>query len=716
MALNNLKISRKLPLMITALAIVAIAATASIALTIAQRAATQDAKDKIVSIQTGKVKALNGYLQSIAEDLEIMADNDMVRQALVDFNAGWTAMGAGQTAALQNLYITQNPHPAGQKHKLDAATDGSLYSQAHAKYHDWFRYFLNARGYYDIFLINADGDVVYTVFKELDFATNVNTGQWKDTDLGHLFRATKAATDKEEKHFADFKPYAPSNDAPASFIAHAIMNADGSFAGALVFQMPIERINNVVQSAEGLGETGESYVVGQDKLMRTDARLAKESTLLKIRVDTAAVGKALAGENGVIFDVTYHGADGVSAYAPLEFLGTQWAIITEMDKAEFMQPIRDMQFYILISALVVLIVVTGAGIFISRMIVLPLNSMRSAMTDLAAGRFEVAVPALDRGDEIGEMAQSVQVFKENGIEAKRLREEQEAERERAIIEKRQAMNDLANTFEGDVGQVIASASEASVKLEKIAHVLTGVAAEANEKSMSVAASAEQTSANVHSVASASEELTASINEISSQVSRSAEVASEAKQKAQITSEQVQSLVSAVEQIGAVVTLISDIAEQTNLLALNATIEAARAGEAGKGFAVVASEVKSLANQTAKATEDIARQITAIQTATKESDKSIQDILDVIQRIDEISGTVAAAVEEQGAATSEIARNIQQASDGTTNVSHNITDVNNLTRTTGESASSVLSAAQALAHEFDSMKASVQSFLDRVRQG
>ncbi len=331
-------------------------------------------------------------------------------------------------------------------------------------------------------------------------------------------------------------------------------------------------------------------------------------------------------------------------------------------------------------------------------IVSPINKLVNCMDVLANGDYSALVPYLERKDEIGRMARSLQVLKENGLEAKRMRVE------------------FADAFENDVGRVVTSAFEASVKLQDIAHVLTNAAMEANEKTLTVASSAEETSASVQSVAGASEELTVSINEISAQVSLSSSVASEAKRKAQETSSQVQGLVGAVEQIGAVVTLISDIAEQTNLLALNATIEAARAGEAGKGFAVVASEVKSLANQTAKATEDISRQIGAIQSATRESNKYIQDILEVIQRIDEISGTVAAAMEEQGMATSEIAQNIQMASDVTTNVSRNITDINQLIRMTGDSSASVFTAAQDLGSEFDSMKASVQNFLTLVRQG
>jgi methyl-accepting chemotaxis protein len=257
-------------------------------------------------------------------------------------------------------------------------------------------------------------------------------------------------------------------------------------------------------------------------------------------------------------------------------------------------------------------------------------------------------------------------------------------------------------------------SSASTELEASATTLTSTAERTQRLTTVVAAASEEASTNVQSVASATEELSSSITEISRQVQESARVASEAVGQARTTTERVSELSKAATRIGDVVELINTIAGQTNLLALNATIEAARAGEAGRGFAVVASEVKALAEQTAKATGEIGQQIASIQTATEHSVGAIRDISDTIEKLSEISSAIAAAVEEQGAATQEISRNVQQAAEGTHQVSSNITDVQRGASETGSASSQVLAAAQSLSGDSNRLKLEVGKFLDTVR--
>jgi methyl-accepting chemotaxis protein len=351
--------------------------------------------------------------------------------------------------------------------------------------------------------------------------------------------------------------------------------------------------------------------------------------------------------------------------------------------------------------------------FIARSIVGPLTVMTRAMGKLAGGDLAVEIPSRGKKDEIGDMAEAIQVFKQNMIDTERMRHEQTEIEARRAEERKKDMVRLADQFEQAVGEIVDTVSSASTELEASAGTLTTTASRAQDLSTEVASASQEASANVQAVASATEELSSSVSEIARQVQESARIASEAVEQATQTNARVSELSKAAARIGDVVELISTIAGQTNLLALNATIEAARAGEAGRGFAVVASEVKALAEQTAKATGEIAQQVSGIQAATEESVGSIKEISGTIERLSEISSTVAAAVEEQGAATQEISRNVQQAAHGTQRVSTNIGDVQRGAAETGSASSQVLSAARSLSSDSNRLKLEVSKFLNSV---
>ncbi|MET4262232.1 methyl-accepting chemotaxis protein [Bradyrhizobium sp. S3.12.5] len=376
---------------------------------------------------------------------------------------------------------------------------------------------------------------------------------------------------------------------------------------------------------------------------------------------------------------------------------------------------RDaVRMWMMIAFLVTVAVLTVVGFLLGRSISKTLSGMVDAMTRLARGELSVAVPGVGRQDEIGEMAGAVEVFRTNMTEAERLRAEQAEADTRRRAQRKADMKRLADDFEGAVGEIIETVSSAATELEASSNTLTRAAERSNGLATSVASASEEASANVQSVSSASEEMTSSISEISRQVQESARVADVAVEQAQRTNARVGELTKAAGRIGDVVDLINTIAGQTNLLALNATIEAARAGEAGRGFAVVASEVKALAEQTAKATGEIGQHIGAIQTATEDSVSAIKEIGDTIARMSEISSTIAAAVEEQGAATQEISRNIQHAAQGTSDVSANIGEVQRGAGETGAASAQVHSAAQSLSQESSRLKSEVARFLDSVR--
>jgi len=369
----------------------------------------------------------------------------------------------------------------------------------------------------------------------------------------------------------------------------------------------------------------------------------------------------------------------------------------------------------LIMAIVVVVSLIGSVAFSFIGIARPMTLLNAALGKMAGGNLDVVIPGAGRGDEIGDLAKTVTVIRENAEQKARDETEAKIKEDEVAARKRKAeMIRLADDFEGAVGQIVETVSSASAELESSAGTLTATAERAQELTTMVASASEEASANVQSVASSTEEMASSITEIGRQVQESARMANEAVDQARTTNDRVSELSKAAARIGAVVELINSIAEQTNLLALNATIEAARAGDAGRGFAVVASEVKALAEQTSKATGEIGQQITGIQSATQESVGAIQAISTTIEKLSEISSTIAAAVEEQGAATQEISRSVQQAAKGTQQVSSNITDVQRGAGETGSASSQVLSAAQSLSSDSSRLKREVGKFLGSVR--
>lgn len=374
--------------------------------------------------------------------------------------------------------------------------------------------------------------------------------------------------------------------------------------------------------------------------------------------------------------------------------------------------------------------------FTSRSIVDPIAKMTDAMARLAGGDNTIEIPATERTDEIGEMAQAVQVFKDSSIENDRLaaeaklageREEErkvkdakekEVERERAEAEasetRKKWLDEMTNKFDKDVQDVVSAVTAAATELESTASGMSSLAEGTQSQAGNSVAASEQATSNVQAVASASEEMIASIGEISRQVSKSSEVTANAVKEADEANDLVQQLDETAQEIGEVISFITDIATQTNLLALNATIEAARAGDAGKGFAVVASEVKELADQTGKATEEISAKISAIQDRTKETTKAMKRIRKVIQETNEVTATIAAAMEEQNAASAEISRNAQEAAVGTQSASENMAKVSEGAAETKDAANQVLDASQELAKNGSRLTKAIDGFLTEIK--
>lgn len=376
---------------------------------------------------------------------------------------------------------------------------------------------------------------------------------------------------------------------------------------------------------------------------------------------------------------------------------------------------RTAQFTMMGVAAVGVLGGVALGLLLSqRGIVSPLRRCVSALKQLADGKLDVEVFGAGRQDEVGDIAQTMEVFRDNAIAAEEQKRAREAAEERAEEEQRQAMLKLADRFESEIGEVVETVGAASEELNSTAQSMSAVSEETSHQAQAVSAASLQASQNVETVASAAEELSASITEINGQVSQTTQRAQSARTEAEQANEQVTALAEASDKISDVVQLIEDIAERTNLLALNATIESARAGEAGKGFAVVASEVKSLAQQTTEATTEISERIERVQQETRQGVEAIAQISERIKEIDESSTSIASAVEQQSAATNEITRNVTEASNGTQEVNKNITSVSEAATEAGSASEQVVASGGQLSEQAGQLRQKVKAFLEEVR--
>jgi methyl-accepting chemotaxis protein len=376
--------------------------------------------------------------------------------------------------------------------------------------------------------------------------------------------------------------------------------------------------------------------------------------------------------------------------------------------------IRPLAWLLGLAILGIAIVAGSIAWMISRSITLPLAQLGARMKALADGELDGEIPGAGRGDEVGGMAATVQIFKDNALRMRELERAEAATQARATAERRSTMESLAGDFERSVNGIVRSVSTAASGMQSTAQSMTATASDASSRAATVSAASQSASGKVGTVATAAEQLSSSVVEISRQVTRSSEIASRAVSDAERTNATVQVLSSGAEKIGEVVKLIHSIAAQTNLLALNATIEAARAGESGRGFAVVASEVKALANQTAKATEEIAAQVAAMQASTGDAVAAITGITETIAKMSEITVGISTAIEQQGHATREIAQNIQSVAAGSNAISSHIGGVTTAAAATGTAASDVLANARELDNQAGMLRSAVDGFLAKVR--
>ncbi|MDD4730818.1 MAG: methyl-accepting chemotaxis protein [Desulfovibrio sp.] len=615
-----------------------------------------------------------------------------------DAGAARLLSGLDDTAvALQHAFIASSSHSLGSKHILDDAGDNTRYSMLHARIHPKLRKYLQEFGYYDIFLVEPEhGRVVYSVFKELDYATSLKNGPYAQSGLGKVFRAAVDAG-KDDVVFEDFEPYTPSYEAPAGFVASPVY--DGEYLqGVLIFQMPIDRVNRIMNQREGLGETGESYLIGPNMLMRSDSYLDPEghSVLASFadpvrgKVDTEATRAALSGKSGVGIIDDYNGNPVLSAYAPMDVFGLHWALIAEVDEAEIMAPVRSFRLAVTVAGLLAALAVGGLAWFVSRGVLRKLGADPAQLSEVA-DRVALGDQDMDFGQQPIGVYGSLQRMT---VSLKKM-----ADVATAIAGGDLRMEVHPASDKDKLGRALESMSE---NLNEVMAQVNSAAVMVNSGSDQVSSASQALSQGATQQAASLQEISSSSAEVSNGVKLNADGASQASQAADELFKvaeggrnHMESMVSAMteindssQNIAKIIKVIDEIAFQTNLLALNAAVEAARAGRHGKGFAVVAEEVRNLASRSAKAAQETAGIIESSGAKVEAGSRIANETSEALGRIGEHVGKLRTLVDEIAEQSTQQASQVNQ-------ISNALNQLDQVTQANTSSAEETASASEEL---------------------
>ncbi len=651
--LRDAKIGTRVTLAFVAIGLASMLVVGIVSYLRTDAALDKDARDKLTAIQAIKKNQIEQWFQNSTKDM--------------------TTFAAGRDA--KELFTSLREY-----HQVMGVTADGEYDARTSEYADITRELAKVvetiakeKGYADILMVcAAHGHVMFTSRKHDDLGRNLRHGPLADSGLRRVWEKVVAGN---KVAYEDYSAYKPAGGQPTAFAGAPLHGENGELIGVLVAALDSSTLNGLLQERTGLGETGETYAVGADFLMRSDSRFEKDSTILKKEVRTASAQAALKGDSGCMVTPDYRGVPVWSCYSKLAIEGLDWALLAEIDDAEAMAPLMAIRNTLLVLLAVCAAVVVTAGVLFARTITRPLNAVVDRLRDIAEGEGDLTVQLdASRADETGDVARYFNLFVE------KLR--------RSIAEVAHETGDLtvtAGTLSAVATQLAGGAEETNSQTMTVAGATEQITA--NMKAVGGAADAmlhdvhaivsasEEMSQGVNTVASAIEQMNATLSEVAQSTSRAAGIANEATRTADETSGIIHYLEKAAREIGQVIDVINDIADQTNLLALNATIEAASAGDAGKGFAVVANEVKELAKQTAGATEDIKAKIGEIQSKTGAAVSAVERIGKVVGEIGSITVTIASAIEEQTATTREIARSVAGAAQGATEVSTSVTRLN-----------------------------------------
>jgi len=651
-----MRLSRKLPLVMLAIGLIPVIIYDQVAGRLARDGMHEQAFDLLHTQRDSKASSLTLYLQSLTNEVEILADDPFIRQQMVGLSSAFTKIrdqeslpgaalseqkqglknyyqqvltvnldqqhpghGLGDlrayvdsysdiTVRLQHAYIVANSSPVGAKDQLLESTLDADYDRLHRAIHPYLSQIRELFSFYDVFLVNPQGDVVYSVYKETDFATSLTTGPFANSGLAQAFQSVNGATNHTAV-LTDFAPYVPSYNAPAAFISAPIVAADGASLGAVIVQFPLDTLNAVMGARSGLGATGETYLVGSDRLMRSDSFLdptqrsvaASFADPLKGAIDTPAAVAALNGKESVGTATNYLGDAVVVAAAPFRFRELNWALIVERNLSEVFAASKHLKQ---LATLMILLTAAAVGLlswYLARQILRPIGGEPSDI--------EAIVNRVAGGDLTHQ-------FNLNGSETGiYLASAKMVSQLRSLIT---GIVDISTTQASTAQELAVTTDQAQLNLQNQRQNTTQAATAIAQMASTVgeiAANSSQASESTLAVKTAVNYSTAEVAEAATAMQQLAERITEAGQR-------VDDLNQRSVDISGVLGTIKGIADQTNLLALNAAIEAARAGDQGRGFAVVADEVRALALNTQQETEHIGKIIEALQKGSTEAKQTM----------------------------------------------------------------------------------------------
>ncbi len=692
--LGYVRLSRKLPLLFVCFSLGVSMVVLTIGYLNFRSVLIDDARTLFEVISREREKAIEQWTGSIAKDVNILVKNPGTIEAAVDLTYGWRDFDGDPYATFQDTYIRQNPHPADQRFLLGEPVVNLFrrYDFAHAKYHPFFVEFQQQNGYDDLYIFSPEGDLIYSVGKGSEYATSFETGAFVDSGLGRaMTRARDGAPGSVV--FEDFSPYAPAAGAPAAFVAAPLHNDFGVLVGVVALQMPVSRLLAIVNDPAGLGSTGQLILIGPDGRSRNSSRIEGQFGLYAEIQPRPQVRAALAGQETVMI-----GEPGQSGNAVMAITGSTrvfdrtWAIVAETDMNEILASARELRFLTLLLNGAAAAIVTGLGWMVARSIVRPIQRVSAAMVAVSEGDYAVDVPETMRRDEVGEMARVLSETKEKLAVARRSEEDRAAMLEAqgvAIDTMRSALTHLASgdlsrpitaevpaefeALKSDFNRAVDALNGALGQVLVTASSIDGSAAEFSTSSDDLARRTEEQAATLEDSSLELNQMTDSVASGAASAREAMVVIREARSHADNSRDVVRAAIGAMDNIRnssdrmrSIVDVMDDIAFQTNLLAINAGIEAASAGELGRGFAVVAAEVRALALRSAEASREISDLIRASDTEVQtgeslvgETGTALVSIAEEVDHITDLVSKITAGSEEQAASISAINGRIKQ---------------------------------------------------------